>query len=111
MTTHSDRSDVKKNEEGIEVAATFNHAVIGSVSAETNTPMGGDGGHGGVTSVLLRFDGGWLAHHPEGTTEHTDWLNLRADGDAEAAVLADMLEFAAKSLREQMAANAQKRRD
>jgi hypothetical protein len=111
-STFNDRTDVKKNDDGIETEATFLHAVIGTASAVTNTPMGGDGGHGGETTVTLKADGGWfdldILTTPGAMTDTTDAISLTVRGDSEAVVLADMLEFTAKSLRAQMAANSSK---
>lgn len=76
-------------------------ANILGVEAYTNTPMGGDGGHGGVT--LLSFEDigstGWSIE-VSGPAESPNRVTLRMRGDTECETLIECLEFAVKTLRE-----------
>lgn len=96
------KQDVEKNAAGIEVAATFHSFCILSVRAETNTPRGGDGGHGGKTRVAFSSEGICCEWEYDEMQEKGE---LVAFGDCEAEVLIAAFEFAAKSLREQQEYN------
>lgn len=77
-------------------------ACILRVRVKTNTPMGGDAGHGGVTTVQL-IDQGSTCMEVNG--KETDRIEIKVFGDAEYRVLVECLKFAVKALEEQHARN------
>jgi len=86
----------------------FTNANILRVEAGTNTPCGGDGGHGGRTVLRLMDLGGtcWdieiSVNERKYRIESPDSIEIKLYGDAEAETLAQALEFAAKILRKQI---------
>lgn len=99
--------------ETIHVAATeFVGACVMSVRVRSTGLCGGDAGHGGHTSVEFKDegsaclgvdvdmgdDGGFSV--PPDCCGYS--VKIRVKGDAEAAMLADAMEFAARELREML---------
>ncbi len=78
---------------------TFYDACILKAQVETNTPQGGDAGHGGKTRLTL-LDAGGCAFAGDATE-----ITVEVLGDAEAIVLADALTWAGEELRRQIEAN------
>jgi hypothetical protein len=104
----SGKQDVQLKD-GIEVEATFVHANLFKVQADTNCPKGGDAGHGGMTTVTLTDLGGsCIDIDVDGDLyDSPEMLTITVHGDAEMVTLADALEFAAKSLKEQAKKNSE----
>lgn len=88
----------------------FTQACSLAVPVETNTPMGGDTGHGGETVVLFSDLGGTDMSgdvNDRGTIEAMGGeIKLLFRGDHEAVILADALSWAGKELRRQIYENA-----
>ena len=82
------------------LAKTFTLYNILGVKAGTNTPMGGDAGHGGET-VLLLVDGGGTCWEVtvDGKTLKPERLEIRLYGDSEGETFVKALDFAVKVLK------------
>lgn len=81
---------------------TFSHVCVLGVEVGTNTPRGGDSGHGGRTVVRLVNDAGCDMHKSTvNRNEQGDVTEivLAFGGDAEAHVLADALIWAGRQLK------------
>ena len=79
---------------------TFCGCCIVKAYAETNTPQGGDGGHGGETSVSFSMEGGDINFDVVGSS-----LALVARGDDECEQLIQAFQWLADTLREQQIKN------
>lgn len=103
--------DVQRQDvNGIPVAAQLVSCNTIEIQAVTNTPQGGDAGHGGFTTITFLDIGGtaWGVEVNGDRKEQPESIVIELLGDTEASTMADALEFAAKSLRAQMAANQKK---
>lgn len=86
----------------------FVSACILGVEVTTNTPRGGDSGHGGRTVVRLIDVGSTDLHESRLVPSEFGGLDevvLVLGGDAEAGVLADALIWAGRELKRQMEDN------
>ncbi|WP_432745416.1 hypothetical protein H7827_13885 [Streptomyces sp. JH002] len=89
-------------EEAFRYTKTFEDFCSLKVQAMGSGPQGGDTGHGGWAVVSFE-DLGSTNINASIEREHSDRANkitIRVGGDAEVAVLADALEWAARRLRE-----------
>lgn len=79
-------------------------ANILNVSVGTNCPQGGDAGHGGRTMLRLIDEAGtaWRVTVDGKTTVDPGTIEIVLYGDCEAETFAESLEFAAKTLLEQL---------
>jgi hypothetical protein len=99
----------------LDTSETFTDACILEAEVITTGPMGGDAGHGGRTVLKLTTDGGdtisvGVRRAPGDTysfdpAEDPYSFMIVAEGDAEARVLVNALEWAAKQLRTQFPAD------
>lgn len=81
---------------------TEEDACMLQVRVKTNCPMGGDAGHGGVTTLQL-IDHGSTCMEVNG--READRVEIVLKGDAEFRVLVECLKFAVKALEEQYKRN------
>lgn len=99
---------------------TEKHQISGAniieVEAGTNCPQGGDSGHGGRTVVRFTDQGGtdWQVSLTDraGRVRHQEYptiIEIVLGGDSEAGTFAEALEFAAQTIRRQMASNPRPR--
>jgi len=75
------------------------------IGVETNCPRGGDSGHGGLTTFTLEDLGGTDIECVWNQAERR--LEITLGGDTECDTFIECLEFAAKELLQQCAANRQ----
>lgn len=80
----------------------YDHNVLG-VEVETNCPQGGDSGHGGYTSLVLRDEGG--TDIEVSVLGGGKGVRIELGGDAECATFIQCLRFAADALERQWLAN------
>lgn len=89
------------------LAKTFTHMNILTVKVGTNTPQGGDAGHGGKTVFELTDEGGtaWKVEVLDESGRARSYpynfkrIRLELYGDAEAETFLKALDFAVKVLR------------
>jgi hypothetical protein len=78
-----------------------------TVETGTNTPQGGDAGHGGITVFRLEQDGAdWALQLIDQSGKPREWdrmkeITLVLCGDAEASIFVKALSFATRALRKQ----------
>ena len=82
---------------------TFSSANILSIEVGTNTPCGGDAGHGGVTVFKLRNEGGtaWELRCNGIKKEDPEEITIELYGDTEADTFIQALEYALSILKSQ----------
>ena len=92
----------------MKVTGEFLGANILAVSVETNTPKGGDGGHGGLTIVSFKdlAGTGWDLFVDDKKIEQPHEITIHLYGDSEAQTIADALIFAGETLKQRMKINA-----
>jgi hypothetical protein len=83
-----------------------------TVETGTNCPMGGDGGHGGLTTFMLKDEGstGWNLYFTDSKDQRyvvEDPRDIEIDlyGDCENYTFIKALEFAARTLKKQVKMN------
>jgi hypothetical protein len=68
------------------------------IAVGTNTPQGGDTGHGGETFIRMERLAGDITFHVN-TLNKKRYLEIKAGGDEEAETLINMLQFAIDELK------------
>jgi len=81
----------------------FSSANILSIEVGTNTPCGGDAGHGGVTILKLRDETNtcWNLKCDDHETDQPKEITIELRGDTEAETFIKALEFAVSVLKAQ----------
>jgi len=74
---------------------------------DTNTPKGGDGGHGGVTNFEIIDEGGtdWCVNIDGKVIPYPKSIKIRFFGDSEAETFLHVIRFTLTSLRKQLKRN------
>jgi hypothetical protein len=86
----------------VKTKRTFESANILSVEVHTSAPRGGDSA---PSSIELDNSSGWTLVADGKRIERAEMIRLELRGDTEAETVIEALEFAARSLREQMLLN------